>query len=146
MHPDAGEDDGWANLLKEIDAQTPPLIDIRIVAKLRDMVTARIPQQFEIAKIVLGEEEARRQWKAAPAKKKMGRPKGVTNPERDRFLLWLYDELADRSPSQIKVLPQFIGRFAHLFLNPHVLPASIASHVRRLRKTRPPGLINRTPR
>jgi hypothetical protein len=153
--PDAGEvDDGWANLLKEIDAQTPPLIDMRIVAKLRDMVTARIPQQFEFAKIVLGEEEARRQWKAAPAaalgKKKEGRPKGPKDPEYDRFLLELYDKIAEEIPSQIQHLPRFIGNFAH-FQNKHVTPGAIAKRVRRRLEDRSKlptgrGLINRTPR
>ena len=58
MPPDAGEDDGWAKLLAEMDAQTPPQIEtavlIRIAAKLRDMITAHIPQQLKIAKIGLG--------------------------------------------------------------------------------------------
>ena len=148
MPPNAGEDGGWAKLIEEIDAQTPQQFETAVLM-LRDMVTAHIPQQFEIAKIVLGEEEARRQWKAALAKPR-GRPMGPKNPENDRLLLWLYDELADALPSQIKGLPRLIGKFAHS-MNKHSTPTAIATHVRRLLKARSKlpigrGLINSTPR
>ena len=122
------------------------------MGRLREEIAAQIPQQFEIAKIVLGEEEARRQWKAAlvNARQRRGRPKGPKNPENDRSLLWLYDELADAFPSQIKGLPQFIGKFAH-FQNKHDTPGAIEKRVRRRLKDRSKlpigrGLINRTPR
>jgi hypothetical protein len=80
-------------------------------AKRRDEAVAQIRHAYRFGVMVLGKEEAERQWRGASKKPGPGRPKGSTKPEQDKALLEFYDQVASNPDLSYPNLPKQIGMF-----------------------------------